>query len=184
WSRRAPLQLVTLPAELGRVEYLLDPTQHGVEALKLVGVLGRCHAATVSPGPGHPPLRTTRRGGRAVVRLLGRDVLQPGERGPVVAHGELQRGRAELVALLAGLPRLVAAARQLLGVVVDRGVPELAQLRRGLLIPERDPQGHRVAQRVPPRLVGEPAQERPPPGRRDRIRLAGAGTRLAELDVA
>src|SRR5947207_2243620 len=116
--------------------------------------------------------------------LLGRGRLEPRQRGPVVADGELQGGGPEVVAVLLGVLGCLARFVQRGVVVLARLRVDLLQLRGGLVRAERDAQRGRTADRLLAGRLGEPPGERALAGRRDGVRLAGPGAGLTELDVA
>ncbi|CCH16180.1 Conserved hypothetical protein [Micromonospora lupini str. Lupac 08] len=109
--------------------------------------------------------------------------LQPRQGRPVVGDGELQRAGVVRLAVPFGVLDLFAYLSEGLGVVfVGRGVQAL-ELAGRVQVAEGHPQRYRVADGVPPRVLRQPAGKCPFPARRERVRLAHAGARLAEPHV-
>ena len=175
---RLLLQLGLVPAQPVEIEHALDVAQGGVEGLELFGEVGSGHDVKTTP-----PGRFTGRAVAGRAHFAGRD-LQPAQRGLVVGRRRTpaRRRRTSSPSFLASL----ACSRTLASASVWYSlapVVEGLQLAAGVLLAERDPQGDRVAQRLPAGRLGEPPAERALAGGGDRVGLAGPRPGLAEPDV-
>src|SRR5690606_38277276 len=114
---------------------------------------------------------------------LGGALLEPAERGSVVADRELHgRGRARVLAgvVLGGGPRLGEGLLVLLGGVGEHVVHRVGRH----VVGERGEQRDRVAELADTGRLVEPAGEGALAGGADRVRHRSARTRLADADEA